>query len=175
MLRNIGLHVQLLIAIMLYSGSTALAMDSSEADLDFAEPPLGSSWQRIPQGAPGPNCYVYAGSFDCEFVDQNGLRYLVFGTEVIRKEVDKAGARKDLVVPFGLHFGDSAARIREQLEGVYPVKLNYQTLAPGQSYAAELSTGLSLKNEIGVTFGLYFLFDDSDRLTAVGVTVGEPG
>ena len=161
---------------MVWLGSTIGTADGSRGDLDFADPPLGSDWHEVPQGATrGPNCLVQENYVDCEFVGKDGVYYLVFGTEVTRKEVRRASTQEAAALPFGLHFGDSAARVRQQMESLHSIELNYFELPADRAYAAELGTGLFLKNKLGVTFGLYFLFDKSDGLTVIGVTVGETG
>ena len=134
----------------------------------FGGPPLGANWIRLPpHSRREPNCYVSRKFVDCEFAGPDGIHYLVYGLEITRKEVRRAGLATKW--PLGLTGRESPAELKAKLGARYGLKFQHEV-----EYAEEGPVLIAPTPGDPDADSLYFTFSKTGRLMKVTLFVETP-
>ncbi|MFN7219580.1 MAG: hypothetical protein ACK5UX_02945 [Burkholderiales bacterium] len=176
MLRTLLLLFVLLLSIeassqsMIADSSCKVFKDTSGFS-SFGKFEVGAKLKSIPQAGRKPNCIVYKnGGADCEFVDEQGVAYLVDGRIVVRKQITDTTAFKGKL-PLGMQRNETLADLLRRSSNFpknFP-KLRVVQTAPD----TQVVTGLCIRATTGADFGLELTFGSSGRLKSI-VAGGEP-
>lgn len=136
-------------------------------NIDFFQPPLGSAASSLPaEVRPMTDCSISEAHIDCEFVDEDGVQYLVFADTVTRKRIDLR-THPNARLPFGLSRDDLQPEVLAALQR--QTRLRLLPAAEANVFAA------TAPSSDGVEVTLYAVFERSGRLAEIGVTAGEAG
>lgn len=125
---------------------------------------------EIPAGwTPGPNCLIDEehNYIDCEFVDGDGIAFVVFGDIVTRKELRAEGFKLFGALPFGLSdHADLEEIVRSQIfrDPDFP-PLYVDKFSDGRIY---ITTDTCLENGSGEHYGVYFEIGINGVLSKIG-------
>lgn len=94
--------------VFLFTGliGSALSADLPNPALVFGKQTVGSLLADVKQYKKGENCVLEKDNIDCTFIDQNGVKYLVFDKAVIAVVAKYENASSKIGLPYGLKFGD---------------------------------------------------------------------
>jgi hypothetical protein len=151
--RRCDLSVKALLLSFVLTGAGCAAASPIETDnLDFGAPAIWSSIDAIPQDAErSGSCLERVADIDCEFRDDRGVYYLVFGHTLTRKRVVNGATNAWL--PYGLHGdetpNDALTMLRTRFDAPFQIDRTQDAVFVG-TYARANGLGFDVTLEFGL-------------------------
>ena len=135
----------------------------------FGSARLGDSQAQVPQNSTkSKECLEDRARnyFDCEYTDQEGVSYLVEGTQIIRKEIrTPALYQKELIG--GVRAADTLIDVVRKLASL-PPDFPQWSIKSTPDDKIILATGTCLLGSNGYEWSYYFGFDGTGHLKLIG-------
>jgi hypothetical protein len=172
MVRRIGFMAALLSTLL---SPPAVACETFRDEgrlLSFGAYELGSHPSAFPADIrKSDNCYelVDENYYDCLYIDRDGVEYLVYGSEIVRKEIPDLRAYRERVVG-GIQAGDTLGAVLRKF-GRLREELRYWNAGAARAKDSDklyVGSSACLQLPSGTPFYFHLEFDGQDQL--VGVT-----
>lgn len=123
------------------------------------------------------NCYEVASQnyYDCLYVDGDGVEYLVYGSEIVRKEIPRLAGYSGRLIG-DVRAGDSIGTVLRKFSALRDELHAWTAMASRQEHskAIYLSPSVCLQLPNGTPFYFDLEFDESERLVSVSARFEGP-
>jgi hypothetical protein len=163
------------------TSSAATACETFRDDGDvfsFGRYELGAHPSAFPADIrKSENCYEVAPKnyYDCLYVDRDGVEYLVYGSEIVHKEIPRLSGYSGRLIG-DVRAGDTIGTVLRKFAALRD-ELHFWTASASRqesSKALYLSPSVCLQQSNGTSFYFHLEFDESDRLVSVSARFEGP-
>lgn len=173
-MRNNMRHLTVAVAAAILCSAPAFGQSCTSLNYDvgslmFGRIELGADRSTLPSDiTSSANCLEQPAQnyYDCEYYDLDGVRYLVYGHQVVRKTVTMDtinGAQ----LPFGLRFGDSVNAVLAKVVDLPEGLPRWQAISAKSKNGFYLTAGACLADQDKTEWHFHLKFNSNGALTEV--------